>query len=305
MSESVRCAIYTRVSTDQRLDREFNSLHAQHDAAEAFIRSQSHEGWKLLPEKYDDGGYSGRNLERPAVQRLLSDVEAGKIDVIVVYKIDRLTRSLMDFAKLVELFERHSVSFASVTQPLNTMTSIGRLTLNVLLSFAQFEREIAGERIRDKFRMAKRRGMPLAGSAPFGYDRINSKLIVNESEAQQVRIIFLKYLQFGTVKALARHLNKQGILTKSKNLKNGSTRGGGKFYVSSVRYILRNRFYIGEVVVEDGTVKGAHMPVLDRELFDAVQYRLDMQRWGLNMGTATAMGITHRKNQLLLGNPMK
>ena len=147
--------------------------------------------------------------------------------------------------------------------------------------------------------------MPLAGSAPFGYDRINSKLIVNESEAQQVRIIFLKYLQFGTVKALARHLNKQGILTKSKNLKNGSTRGGGKFYVSSVRYILRNRFYIGEVVVEDGTVKGAHMPVLDRELFDAVQYRLDMQRWGLNMGTATAMGITHRKNQLLLGNPMK
>ena len=305
MSASVRCAIYTRVSTDQRLDREFNSLHAQYDAAAAFIRSQTHEGWELLPEKYDDAGYSGRNLERPAVQRLVSDVAAGTINVIVVYKIDRLTRSLMDFAKLIELFDRHGVSFASVTQPLNTMTSIGRLTLNVLLSFAQFEREIAGERIRDKFRMAKRRGMPLAGSAPLGYDRIDSKLIVNENEAQQVRAIFLKYLQFGTVKSLARHLNKQGLLTKAKHLKNGSMRGGSKFYVSSARYILRNRFYIGEIVVEDGTVKGTHTPILDRALFDAVQHRLDMQRWGLNMGSATPMGITHRQNQLRLNKPAK
>lgn len=305
MTEPIRCAIYTRVSTDQRLDREFNSLHAQYHSAAAYIRSQAHEGWRILPETYDDGGYSGRNLERPAVQRLLIDVQAGKIDVIVVYKIDRLTRSLMDFAKLMELFERHNVSFASVTQPLNTMTSIGRLTLNVLLSFAQFEREIASERIRDKFRMAKLRGMPLAGSAPLGYDRVNTKLIVNEREAQQVRMIFLKYLQFGTVKALARHLNKRGYLTKSKALKNGKTRGGGKFYASSVRYVLRNRFYIGEVVLENGAVQGTHVPVLDRELFNAVQYRLDMQRWGLNMGTATPMGLLHRRNQLLLVNAAK
>lgn len=300
MTEPIRCAIYTRVSTDLRLDREFNSLHAQYDAAAAYIRSQAQEGWKLLPDKYDDGGFSGRNLDRPSVQRLLSDVHAGKIDVIVVYKIDRLTRSITDFAKLIDLFERFNVSFASVTQPLNTMTSIGRLTLNVLLSFAQFEREIASERIRDKFRIAKRRGIMLAGSAPLGYDRIKSKLIVNEWEARQVRMIFRKYLRVGTLKGLARYLNKRSVLTKVRSLKSGNISGGGKFTTSGLRYLLRNRFYIGEVVCEDETVAGTHMPVLDRELFDAVQYRLDMQRYGLNMGTAKAIGIVRRKNQLLL-----
>jgi len=300
MNEPILCAIYTRVSTDHKLNQEFNSLHAQYDAATAYIRSQHHEGWRLTPDRYDDGGYSGRNLERPAVQRLLTDIQAGKIKLIVVYKIDRLTRSLTDFAKLMELFERHDVSFTSVTQPLNTMTSIGRLTLNVLLSFAQFEREIASERIRDKLRMAKLRGILLVGSPPLGYDRVKSKLVINEGEAQQVRIIFSKYLRFGTLKALAKHLNRRTVLTKARTLKSGNIHGAGKFTASGLRYMLRNRFYVGEVDCGDQIVKGTHAPVLDRELFDAVQYRLDMQRYGLNLGMGTVSMISRRKNQLLL-----
>lgn len=305
MSKPFLCAIYTRVSTDKRLDQEFNSLEAQRDAALAYIRSQAHEGWALLLERYDDGGYSGKNLERPAVQRLLSDVQAGKIDVIVVYKIDRLTRSLMDFAKLVELFEQHQVSFASVTQPINSTTSIGRLTLNVLLSFAQFEREIASERIRDKIRLARRRGMLLCGSPPLGYDRVKCKLVVNEREAEQIRMIFSRYLQAGTLENLARYLNRRSVLTKSRPLKSGIVQGAGKFTASGLRYMLRNRFYIGEVVDDDEIVKGTHTPVLDRKLFDAVQYRLDMQRYGLNMGTARRIGILRRRNQLRLAKMAK
>ena len=194
-AKPVRCAIYTRVSTDQGLEQDFNSLDAQYDASQAYIRSQAHAGWTLLRAKYDDGGFSGGNTDRPALQRLLDDVRAGKVDVIVVYKVDRLTRSLADFAKLVELFDQHDVSFVSVTQQFNTTTSMGRLTLNVLLSFAQFEREVTSERIRDKIAASKRKGLWVGGMAPLGYDTKDRKITVNEAEAERVRTIFRSYLR--------------------------------------------------------------------------------------------------------------
>ena len=194
VSKKVRCAIYTRVSTDQGLEQDFNSLDAQYDASQSYIRSQTHAGWTLVRSKYDDGGFSGGNTDRPALQRLLEDVRAGKIDIIVVYKVDRLTRSLADFAKLVELFDQHGVSFVSVTQQFNTTTSMGRLTLNVLLSFAQFEREVTSERIRDKIAASKRKGLWVGGMAPLGYDTKDRKITVNEAEADHVRAIFRSYL---------------------------------------------------------------------------------------------------------------
>ena len=218
-SKKVRCAIYTRVSTDQGLEQEFNSLDAQHDAAKAYIRSQAHAGWTLIRSRYDDGGYSGGSIERPALQRLLEDVRAGKIDIVVVYKVDRLTRSLADFAKLVELFDRHGVSFVSVTQQFNTTTSMGRLTLNVLLSFAQFEREVTSERIRDKVAASKRKGLWVGGMAPLGYDTKDRKISVNEAEADRVRTIFRSYLRLGSLGLLMADLREQGIVTKVRTLK--------------------------------------------------------------------------------------
>src|SRR5476649_2487036 len=200
LANPVRCAIYTRVSTDQRLEQDFNSLDAQYDASQAYIRSQAHAGWMLLRSKYDDGGFSGGNTDRPALQRLLEDVRAGKVDVIVVYKVDRLTRSLADFAKLVELFDKHSVSFVSVTQQFNTTTSMGRLTLNVLLSFAQFEREVTSERIRDKIAASKRKGMWMGGLPSLGYDVRDRELVINEGEAATVRYIYERYLILGNVR---------------------------------------------------------------------------------------------------------
>src|SRR3954466_6655528 len=197
-AKPVRCAIYTRVSTEQGLEQDFNSLDAQYDASQAYIRSQAHAGWSLLRAKYDDGGFSGGNTERPALQRLLSDVRARKVDVIVVYKVDRLTRSLADFAKLVELFDAHHVSFVSVTQQFNTTTSMGRLTLNVLLSFAQFEREVTSERIRDKIAASKRKGLWVGGMVAMGYDTKDRKISVNEAEAERVRVVFRSYLTLGT-----------------------------------------------------------------------------------------------------------
>jgi len=202
----VCCAIYTRVSTDQGLEQDFNSLDAQYDASQAYIRSQAHAGWSLLRAKYDDGGFSGGNTERPALQRLLEDVRAGRVDVIVVYKVDRLTRSLADFAKLVELFDRHNVSFVSVTQQFNTTTSMGRLTLNVLLSFAQFEREVTSERIRDKIAASKRKGLWVGGMAPLGYDTKDRRITVNESEAETVRTIFRSYRKLGSLNLLPQSL---------------------------------------------------------------------------------------------------
>jgi site-specific DNA recombinase len=271
----VRCAIYTRVSTDQGLEQDFNSLDAQYEASEAFIRSQAHAGWKLIRSKYDDGGFSGGNTERPALQRLLDDLRAGKIDVIVVYKVDRLTRSLADFAKLVELFDGHNVSFVSVTQQFNTTTSMGRLTLNVLLSFAQFEREVTSERIRDKIAASKRKGLWVGGMAPLGYDTKDRKITVNKAEAETVRTIFRSYLKLGSLNLLMPELRKRGIISKRRTLRSGKATGGIPFTSGPLAHILRNRFYIGEVMFKGETLPGEQLPLLDRDLFDAVQSKLD------------------------------
>src|SRR6187401_3155320 len=214
-ARQVRCAIYTRVSTDQGLEQDFNSLDAQYDASQAYIRSQVHAGWALVRTKYEDGGFSGGNTDRPALQRLLADVRAGEIDVIVVYKVDRLTRSLADFAKLVELFDKHTVSFVSVTQQFNTTTSMGRLTLNVLLSFAQFEREVTSERIRDKIAASKRKGLWVGGMAALGYDTKDRKISINEIEADRVRTIFRSYLKLGSLNRVMADLRKRRIFTKA------------------------------------------------------------------------------------------
>src|ERR1700760_3553848 len=211
---SLRCAIYTRVSTEQGLEQDFNSLDAQREACEAYIKSQAHEGWRLVRARYDDGGLSGASLDRPALQELLGDVRGGKVDVIIVYKVDRLTRSLADFAKLVELFDQHSVSFVSITQSFNTTSSMGRLTLNVLLSFAQFEREVIGERVRDKIAASKRKGLWVGGPIPLGYATVNKKLVVLPDEAETVRTMFGLYLECGSVGALAEALARRKIVSK-------------------------------------------------------------------------------------------
>jgi site-specific DNA recombinase len=275
--KSVRCAIYTRVSTDQGLEQDFNSLDAQCDACQAYIRSQAHAGWTLQRAKYDDGGFSGGNTDRPALQRLLQDVRASKIDVIVVYKVDRLTRSLADFAKLVELFDQHKVSFVSVTQQFNTTTSMGRLTLNVLLSFAQFEREVTSERIRDKISASKRKGLWVGGMAPLGYDTKGRKISVDEAEAERVRSIFRSYLKFGSLNRLMAELRKQGIVTKVRTLRTGEIVGGIPFTRGSLAHLLRNRFYIGEVSFKGEVLQGEQPAILDRDLFDAVQVKLNEQ----------------------------
>src|SRR5205807_2189313 len=274
----VRCAIYTRVSTDQRLEQDFNPLDAQYDASQAYIRSQAHAGWSLLRAKYDDGGFSGGNTDRPALQQLLEDVRAGRVDVIVVYKVDRLTRSLADFAKLVELFDRHNVSFVSVTQQFNTTTSMGRLTLNVLLSFAQFEREVTSERIRDKIAASKRKGLWVGGMAPLGYDTKDRKISINEAEADRVRTIFRSYLRLGSLNLLMVDLRKQGIVTKVRTLKTGATVGGIPFTRGPLAHLLRNRFYMGEVFFKGEVLAGEQPAILERELFDAVQAKLNEQR---------------------------
>jgi DNA invertase Pin-like site-specific DNA recombinase len=276
-SKQVRCAIYTRVSTDQGLEQDFNSLDAQYDASQAYIRSQQHAGWTMVRSKYDDGGFSGGNTDRPALQRLLGDVQAGKVDIIVVYKVDRLTRSLADFAKLVELFDRHGVSFVSVTQQFNTTTSMGRLTLNVLLSFAQFEREVTSERIRDKISASKRKGLWVGGMAPLGYDTKDRKITVNHVEADCVRTIFQSYLRLGSLNLLMADLRKLGIVTKVRTLRTGQTVGGVPFTRGSLGYLLRNRFYIGEVAFKGETLAGEQLAIVDRDLFDAVQARLNEQ----------------------------
>ena len=217
-AERIRCAVYTRKSSDEGLDQEFNSLHAQREACEAFIASQRHEGWHVLAAHYNDGGYSGGTMDRPALKRLLGDIAAGKVDIVVVYKIDRLTRSLFDFAKIVEAFEAKGVSFVSVTQAFNTTTSMGRLTLNVLLSFAQFEREVASERIRDKIAASKRKGMWMGGAVPLGYDAIDRKLKVNPEEAKTVRLLFELYLKLGSVRRLHSECQRRGFRTKPRTM---------------------------------------------------------------------------------------
>src|SRR6201982_1594294 len=219
-----RCAIYTRKSTEHNLALEFNSLDAQREACEAYIKSQAHEGWRLIPDRYDDGAFSGASLDRPALQVLLTDVRAGKINPILVYKVDRLTRSLADFAKLVELFDQYGVSFVSITQSFNTTSSMGRLTLNVLLSFAQFEREVIGERVRDKIAASKRKGIWVGGPVPLGYASIDKKLVVVPAEAATVRALFARYLELGSIRALLQDLDRRGIRTKRQVGATGQTR---------------------------------------------------------------------------------
>jgi site-specific DNA recombinase len=271
--KSVRCAIYTRVSTDQGLDQDFNSLDAQYEAASAYIKSQAHAGWTQIRSRYDDGGYSGGSTDRPDLQRLLEDIRSRKIDVIVVYKVDRLTRSLADFAKLVELFDTHGVSFVSVTQQFNTTTSMGRLTLNVLLSFAQFEREVTSERIRDKIAASKRKGIWVGGNLPLGYEMKDGKIAVVEEEAEQVRFIYRRYLELGSVNELVRDLGERNINTKFKKLSTGTTRGGIPFGRGSLYYLLNNHFYVGEVKYKNEILPGEQPPILDRALFEAVRQK--------------------------------
>jgi site-specific DNA recombinase len=277
-ANALRCAIYTRVSTDSGLDQEFNSLDAQYDAASAYIRSQAHARWTLVRTRYDDGGFSGGSTDRPALQRLLADVKARKINVVVVYKVDRLTRSLADFAKLVELFDAHGVSFVSVTQQFNTTTSMGRLTLNVLLSFAQFEREVTAERIRDKIAASKRKGLWVGGMVPLGYELRDRKLFIVEDEAEQVRTIFKRYLELGSVNRLVIELRDRNFRSKVRKLSTGGARGGVAFTQGPMFYMLRNRFYIGEVRYKNEIYPGPQPPLIKRELFEAVQAKLTEQR---------------------------
>src|SRR5262245_24549765 len=271
---SVRCAIYTRKSSEEGLEQEFNSLQAQREACEAFINSQRHEGWVCLAPDYDDGGFSGATMERPALQRLLADITAGRVDIVVVYKIDRLTRSLADFAKIVEILDARSASFVSVTQQFNTTTSMGRLTLNVLLSFAQFEREVIGERIRDKIAASKRKGMWMGGVPPLGYRVQDRKLVIVDSEAELVRSIFRHYAELGSVRLLKAELEAQGRKSKSWTSAAGRLIGGKPFSRGALYLMLRNRTYRGETVHKGQSHPGEHPPIIDQSLWDVVQMRL-------------------------------
>jgi DNA invertase Pin-like site-specific DNA recombinase len=269
-----RCAVYTRKSTEDGLEQEFNSLDAQYEACAAYALSQRHEGWVLVEERYDDGGFSGGTMQRPAMQRLMADVAAGHIDVILVYKIDRLTRSLPDFARIVEVLDRASASFVSITQAFNTTTSMGRLTLNMLLSFAQFEREVTGERIRDKIAASKRKGLWMGGTVPLGYDVANRRLVVNETEASLVRQIYARYLELGSVVELADVLNAQGHRTKLQQNASGPHRGGCIFRRGTLYHLLSNRIYLGQVVHKGEAFAGEHPPIVSAALWDAVQAKL-------------------------------
>ena len=263
----LRCAVYTRKSSEEGLEQEFNSLDAQREAGLAYIQSQRAEGWVALPDRYDDGGVSGGTLERPALQRLLRDVERGLVDIVVVYKIDRLSRSLMDFAKLVEAFEKHQVTFVSVTQQFNTTTSMGRLTLNILLSFAQFEREVIGERIRDKFAASRKRGLWMGGNVPLGYLVRDRKLVVVEAEAELVRTIFARFAALGSALKVARELNAAGEVTKRWNA-NSKLQGGRAWAKGDIYKVLANRVYLGQAVHKGVSYPGEHAAIVDQELWD-------------------------------------
>src|ERR1700730_16652088 len=272
-----RCAIYTRKSSEEGLEQDFNSLHAQREACEAFIKSQAGEGWRLEKTGYDEGGLSGGTMERPALQRLLSDVNQGVIDVVVVYKVDRLTRSLTDFAKMVEVFDAHAVSFVAVTQQFNTTTSMGRLTLNVLLSFAQFEREVTGERIRDKIAASKQKGMWMGDLVPLRPEVHERRLMVNQSEAETVREIFRRYLELGGVRLLMEELNRRGIRSKVRVARNGKTSGGNSFFRGALYVLLSNPIYIGEIRHKSVRHPGLHEPIVERELWEKTQLLLRSQ----------------------------
>jgi site-specific DNA recombinase len=291
---SLRCAVYTRVSTEHGLEQEFNSLDNQREASEAYIRSQAHEGWRLMRDRYDDGGFSGGSMERPALKKLLDAVRARRIDVIVVYKVDRLTRSLADFAKLVELFDEHRVSFVSVTQAFNTTTSMGRLTLNVLLSFAQFEREVTGERIRDKIAASKKKGIWMGGVVPLGYRVDNRALHVVEEHAAFVRDLFRRYLEIGSVVRLKAALDQENVRLTTRTDGRGKTTGGGLISRGHLYKILSNPIYIGRLTHKDQVHEGLHGPIIDHESWNRVQRRLAEH-------TQDRRGSLHEAEALLSG----
>jgi DNA invertase Pin-like site-specific DNA recombinase len=280
-----RCAIYTRKSSEEGLEQGFNSLDAQREACEAFIQSQRHEGWVVIPHIYDDGGFSGGTMERPALQQLLSDIEQREVDIVVVYKVDRLTRALADFAKIVDVFDAQGVSFVSVTQQFNTTTSMGRLTLNILLSFAQFEREVTGERIRDKFLASRKKGLWMGGHPPLGYDIADRCLIVNETEAALVCRIFTRYAETGCVKGLRDELTADGVVSKRRISNAGIPFGGKPLTCGALYKILANRTYLGEAIHKDKTYPGEHKAIIDQDLWDRVQERLGQSRVRRRNGT--------------------
>jgi len=274
----LRCAIYTRKSTEEGLEQAFNSLHAQREACEAYVKSQAGEGWVLIRTIYDDGGYSGGSMDRPALQRLLTEIDGGHVDVVVVYKVDRLTRSLTDFARIVERFDKRGVSFVSVTQSFNTTTSMGRLTLNVLLSFAQFEREVAGERIRDKLSASRKKGMWMGGTIPTGYDLHRRKLVPNPEEAETIRQIFRRYVELKSTDQLRRELKAKGVISKIRTTEKGNRLGGNPFSRGSLNHLIRNRVYVGEVFYKDSIYAGQHEGIVDRELFEQAQAVMETNR---------------------------
>ncbi|MFP6868716.1 MAG: recombinase family protein, partial [Nitrospinota bacterium] len=276
-SKTLRCAIYTRKSSEEGLDQEFNSLDAQREACAAYIKSQAGEGWELVDSLYDDGGFSGGSMERPGLQKLLADIGKNRIDVIVVYKVDRLTRSLTDFSKIVDIFEENSASFVSVTQAFNTTTSMGRLTLNVLLSFAQFEREVIGERIRDKIAASKKKGMWMGGVPPLGYDVRDRKLIVNSGEAKRVLSIYRRYLELGSVPELAADLKKRRIRGKSWTTQKGIKRKGGFMARGALYRLLRNPVYLGRITHKEKSYAGSHKPIVPIDLWDKTRALLSSQ----------------------------
>jgi site-specific DNA recombinase len=276
----LRCAIYTRKSTEHGLELEFNSLDAQREACEAYIKSQASQGWRALPQHYDDPAYSGGNLERPALKRLLREIELGKVDVVVVYKIDRLTRSLADFAKLVEAFDARSISFVAVTQQFNTTTSMGRLMLNVLLSFAQFERELSSERVRDKIAASRRKGKWTGGTVPLGYDAKDKKLVINKAEAEVVRTIFRQYLELQSFSKLVADLDRRGIVTKRRHTKVAKYNGAIPFTYGPLAYFLKNRLYLGEMHHGGKWFKGEQEAIVDRATFEKVQQLLKANAQG-------------------------
>jgi len=283
-----RCAIYTRKSSEEGLEQDYNSLHAQREACEAFVRSQAGEGWRLVRTAYDDGGFSGSGMERPALQRLLADIRQGLVEVVVVYKVDRLTRSLADFAKMVELFDARGVSFVAVTQQFNTTTSMGRLTLNMLLSFAQFEREVIGERIRDKIAGSKRKGIWMGGTLPLGYQVHSRKLVVNPEEAQWIRQIFERYLELGSVRLLKIELEQNGIVSGVRVSRKGNSRGGQQFSRGALYHLLSNPIYIGEIRHRKESHPGQHEAIVGRELWERVQQRLRERKVRSGEGRKTA-----------------
>ncbi|HHM11906.1 MAG TPA: recombinase family protein [Planctomycetaceae bacterium] len=292
---TVRCAVYTRKSTEEGLEQEYNTLDAQRDAGEAYIRSQQHEGWVCLPDRYDDGGFTGANMDRPALRRLLADIEAGKVDCVVVYKVDRLSRSLLDFARIMEIFERHNVSFVSVTQAFSTASSMGRLVLNVLLSFAQFEREMISERTRDKIAAARRKGKWSGGMPVLGYDVVDTKLVVNPEEAERVREIFRSYLEHRSLLAVVKHLRAKGWRTKQWTTKKGTRRGGRPFNKNSLYQLLTNVVYVGKIRYKDEVHEGEHEAIVDARTFQAVQTMLRRN------GRSGGRGVRNKYNALLRG----